>query len=85
MAQPVNCSCITWMLCTTIHRKGKILKFGNKDTKVWTNLQKKSCFIPAYRIMTAQHIAFLTTKAGYESYVEYWNEKLRTIDKYTLS
>ena len=33
--------------------------------------------IPAYRVMAEQHIAFLTTKMGYQSYVGYWNEKVK--------
>ena len=31
----------------------------------------------AYKLKPEQHINFLTTKKGYEAYVEYWNDKLR--------
>jgi len=33
--------------------------------------------LPAYRLTVRQHTKFLTEKKSYESYVEYWNDKLR--------
>jgi hypothetical protein len=33
--------------------------------------------ILAYRLRVDQHTRFLTEKKSYESYVEYWNDKLR--------
>ena len=32
--------------------------------------------IPAYKLHVYQHIAFLTSKKAYLTYVEYWNSKL---------
>lgn len=32
--------------------------------------------IPAYKLKSRQHIAFLTTTKGYSSYIEYWNSKI---------
>ena len=37
--------------------------------------------IPAYRVMVEQHIAFLTTKTGYQSYIGYWNEKVKELQR----
>lgn len=31
----------------------------------------------AYKLNSGQHIKFLTTKKGYDTYIEYWNSKLR--------
>jgi hypothetical protein len=36
-------------------------------------------FVPAFKIAPEQHMAFLTTNAGYTAYVEYWNQKVKTI------
>jgi len=33
--------------------------------------------LKAYRLMQEQHLPFLTTERGYQSYVEYWNQKLK--------
>lgn len=33
--------------------------------------------VSAYKLNATQHMKFLTTKKGYESYIEYWNSKLR--------
>ena len=33
--------------------------------------------ILAYRVHAEQHIAFLTSVTAYESYIEYWNEKIK--------
>ena len=33
--------------------------------------------IPAYKLTYTQHIPFLSTKKGYECYVEYWNNRLK--------
>jgi hypothetical protein len=35
--------------------------------------------IPARRIYCPDHIAFLTTKLAYESYVDYWNSKVKEL------
>ncbi len=37
--------------------------------------------MPAYRLNVDQHINFLTTKRGYIAYVEYWNDKVRQMQK----
>ena len=37
--------------------------------------------IPAYRVMVEQHIAFLTTKTGYQSYIGYWNKKVKELQR----
>ncbi len=34
--------------------------------------------LPAYKLNPNQHINFLTTKKGYEAYIEFWNSKLKT-------
>ena len=34
--------------------------------------------LPAYKLKPEQHINFLTTKKGYEAYIEFWNSKLKT-------
>ncbi len=34
----------------------------------------------AYKLDVHQHIRFLTSKKAYESYVEYWNSKLRELE-----
>jgi len=31
--------------------------------------------------MVEQHIAFLTTKTGYQSYIGYWNEKVKELQR----
>jgi len=31
----------------------------------------------AYKLNAEQHMKFLTTKKGYEAYIEYWNDKLK--------
>lgn len=33
--------------------------------------------IKAYRLKASQHIHFLTSRKGYEKYVEYWNNKIK--------
>ncbi len=33
--------------------------------------------VPAYRIHSPHHAAFLTSQTAYESYVEYWNGKIQ--------
>ena len=33
--------------------------------------------IPAYRVLAEQHVAFLTSQTAYETYVQYWNNKLQ--------
>ena len=35
--------------------------------------------LPGYQLRVGQHLRFLTSKSVYESYVEYWNEKVRGI------
>jgi len=37
--------------------------------------------IPAYKIGPEQHMQFLTTEKGYLGYVEYWNGKLKELQK----
>lgn len=37
--------------------------------------------LPAYRISPEQHIQFLTTEQGYMAYIEYWNDKLKDLQK----
>lgn len=32
--------------------------------------------IPAYRVRSPEHVAFLTSTRAYETYVEYWNSKV---------
>lgn len=34
--------------------------------------------IPAFRVQAEDHIAFLNSIEGYECYIKYWNEKLKT-------
>ena len=34
--------------------------------------------LSAYKLKPEQHINFLTTKKGYEAYIEFWNSKLKT-------
>ncbi len=46
------------------HRMKKARRVG--ATRMW-----------AYKLTMPQHIAFLTSKKAYLSYVEYWNSKLR--------
>lgn len=36
--------------------------------------------IQAFRILAHQHVAFLTSKQAYQSYVEYWNSKVEDCD-----
>ena len=33
--------------------------------------------LPAYRVACPHHVRFLTSTRAYESYVEYWNDKLK--------
>jgi hypothetical protein len=33
--------------------------------------------IKVYRLKASQHIHFLTSRKGYEKYVEYWNDKIK--------
>lgn len=33
--------------------------------------------MPAYKLSVEQHMKFLTSKRAYETYVEYWNNKLK--------
>ena len=33
--------------------------------------------VPIYKVKAEQHIKFLTTRKGYEAYIEYWNSKSR--------
>jgi hypothetical protein len=35
--------------------------------------------LPAYRLRCPAHVPFLTSAFAYERYVEYWNEKIRTL------
>jgi hypothetical protein len=35
--------------------------------------------LPAYRLQCPTHIPFLTSAFAYEKYVEYWNDKVRTL------
>lgn len=37
--------------------------------------------VPAYRITPEQHLQFLTTEQGYLAYIEYWNGKLKELQK----
>ncbi len=46
------------------HRAQKARKIGVKK-------------LSAYKLKAEQHMKFLTTKKGYEAYIEYWNGKLR--------
>ena len=46
------------------HRAQKARKIGVKN-------------LSAYKLNAEQHIKFLTTRRGYEAYIEYWNNKLR--------
>lgn len=32
--------------------------------------------LPCYRLAATEHIRFLTTRKGYDAYVDYWNDKL---------
>jgi len=34
--------------------------------------------LKAYKIRAEQHVAFLTTEKAYRSYVDYWNDRLRS-------
>lgn len=36
--------------------------------------------IPAYKINPEQHVLFLTTEKVYIAYIEYWNDKLKSIE-----
>ena len=36
-------------------------------------------FVPAFKIAPEQHMAFLTTSAGYTAYIEYWNQKVNNL------
>jgi len=35
------------------------------------------CTVPAYRINCPHHVAFLTSTTAYETYVDYWNGKVK--------
>jgi hypothetical protein len=35
--------------------------------------------MPAYKLNVNQHINFLTSKRAYETYIEYWNGKIRQL------
>jgi hypothetical protein len=35
--------------------------------------------LPAYRLQCPTHVPFLTSVFAYEKYVEYWNDKVRTL------
>jgi hypothetical protein len=35
--------------------------------------------VPAYRLQCPTHVPFLTSAFAYEKYVEYWNDKVRTL------
>lgn len=35
--------------------------------------------MPAYMVTPEQHVQFLTTEKGYLAYVEYWNDKLKSL------
>jgi hypothetical protein len=35
--------------------------------------------LPAYRLQCPTHVPFLTSAFAYERYVEYWNDKVRTL------
>ena len=48
------------------HRLEKAYRLGRKQ-------------IGAYRFYARQHIGFLTTEKGYVAYVQYWNEKLKSL------
>ncbi len=37
--------------------------------------------IQAYKLDVSQHIRFLTSRKAYVSYVEYWNNKLKELEK----
>ncbi len=43
-------------------------------------LEMKS--ISAYRLKAEQHIGFLTSKKAYLAFIDYWNGKLKELDKY---
>jgi len=36
-------------------------------------------FVPAFRVAAEQHMAFLTTCAGYTAYIDYWNQKVKNL------
>ena len=40
--------------------------------------------LPAYKLTAPQHIPFLTTQRAYDAYMEYWNEKVKDIQRYGL-
>jgi hypothetical protein len=41
--------------------------------------------LPAYKIGPDQHLQFLTTEQGYLAYIEYWNSKLKELQKRSKS
>lgn len=45
------------------HRSEKAFRFGMKN-------------LSAYKMTCPQHLAFLTSKKAYSSYIEYWNGKI---------
>lgn len=48
------------------HRVAKAVKMGIKS-------------MLAYKLNPAQHMKFLTTQRGYEAYIEFWNDKRKTL------
>ena len=48
------------------HRVAKAVKMGIKSMQ-------------AYKISADQHMKFLTTQRGYEAYIEFWNDKRKTL------
>ena len=56
----------TYNMIDGYHRVEKAYRAGIKTLK-------------AYRLTVDQHLQFLTTKKGYEAFVEYWNGKVRDL------
>ena len=48
------------------HRVAKAVKMGIKSMQ-------------AYKLSAGQHMKFLTTQRGYEAYIEFWNDKRKTL------
>jgi hypothetical protein len=38
--------------------------------------------LPAFKIPPEQHMAFLTTSAGYTAYIDYWNQKVKILRRW---
>lgn len=38
--------------------------------------------LPAFKIAPEQHMAFLTTSAGYTAYIDYWNQKVKILRRW---